>query len=120
MGGHCPMHRRPIIHRAGIDRAGIFHRTGAGSAGLLAHTVLAAKFIDAPGRINDLLFAGIERMTYRADIDVQLIRQCRLRLKFVATATNNLNLVVLRMNVGFHDFAPCLELSQSGQKGARA
>ena len=108
------MHRRPIIHRDCIDR------TGTGSAGLLAHTVLTAKFIDAPGRINDLLFAGIERMTYRADIDVQLIRQCRLRLKFVAAATNNLDLVVLRMNVGFHDLVRCLVVSRFCRKGAGA
>ena len=107
-----------MLPDAQTDKRG--YRIGAGSRPLLAHTVLAAKFIDTPSGINDLLFAGIERVAYRTHINVQLLRQCRLCLKFVATAANNLDLVVLRMNVGFHDLVRCLVLSQFCQKGAGA
>jgi len=96
------------------------HRIRAGSRPLLAHTVLAAEFIDTPSGINDLLFASIERVAYGTHIDVQLLRQGRLCLKFVATAANDLDLVVLRMNVGFHDLVRCLVVSRFCRKGAGA
>lgn len=69
-------------------------------------TVFAAEFIDATGRIENLLLAGVERMTNRTNVNMQLVRQGRLGYKFVAAATDDLDIVVLRMDVGFHRLAP--------------
>ena len=66
------------------------------------NTVLTTKFVDASRSIEDLLLTGVERMANGANIDVQLVRQCRFRLKFVAATADNLDFVILRMNVGFH------------------
>ena len=41
------------------------------------HTVFAAEFINPTGSIENLLFAGIERMARRADFDTQFVRQGR-------------------------------------------
>ncbi len=37
------------------------------------HTVLATEFIDAAGRVDDFLLAGVERVAGRAHFDMQLI-----------------------------------------------
>src|SRR5215470_14131466 len=64
--------------------------------------VALPEFLDAPGSVDDLLLASIERMARRADFDVQRLVHGRAGGERVATAASDLNLAVLRVNTGFH------------------
>jgi hypothetical protein len=78
---------------------------GAGLAGLpgcLANAVLAAEFVDATARIDDLLLARIKRMTGRADLDHEVFAERRTRREFVAATAGNLDIRVVGMGIGFH------------------
>jgi hypothetical protein len=69
--------------------------------------VLAAEFIDPTGGINNLLFAGVERMAGRTDFYMQIIGQRRARSEIVATAAGDLNFLILGMYLCFHWFQTC-------------
>jgi hypothetical protein len=70
------------------------------------HSVFFAEFIDATCGIQDLLLAGVERVTGRTHIKMQLFRKSRLGRKFVAAAADYFYVVVLRMNLRFHNVCP--------------
>ena len=70
----------------------------------LAHAVLAAELIDAASRIDNFLLAGIERVAGRADVEVKLLFPVGgARLEGIATAACHSNIMIGRMNFGFHD-----------------
>ena len=68
----------------------------------LAHTVLAAELIDPTAGIKNFLLTGIERMTGRAHFDEEILAKRGAGLKFVAAATSDLDIAVVRVNLGFH------------------
>src|SRR3977135_624518 len=65
--------------------------------------VFLAELVDAPGRVDHLLLAGIERMAVRTNIDLQVLAHGGARLKGVAAAAADGDLAVLRMDRRFHD-----------------
>src|SRR5215212_7052821 len=65
--------------------------------------VLLAEALDTAGRIDDLLFAGVERMTGRAHFDVQWLDAGRAGLELVAAAASDLDFGVFRMYGFSHD-----------------
>src|SRR6266850_895054 len=67
--------------------------------------VLPLEAIDAAGRIDQLLLAGEERMALRADLDAQLFLG-RAGGPRLAAGAMHLNLVVLGMDLCFHEFKP--------------
>ena len=60
--------------------------------------VLAAEALDAPGRVDKLLLAGEERVTARADFNVDVALVSRTRDETRATGAHNPDFVVVRMN----------------------
>ena len=65
-------------------------------------TVALTEFLDTPGRIDDLLFSGIERMTRRANFDMQRLVDRRARFERDAAAARHVDFGVFGVNVGFH------------------
>ena len=72
---------------------------------LLLHAVLAPEALDAASRVDQLLLAGEEGMTRRADVDVQLLLG-RAGLEGVPAGTDGHGLVVGRMNAFLHRSTP--------------
>ncbi len=66
------------------------------------HAVFLAEFIDATARIDDLLLARVKRMTGRAYLDREIVRERRTRCELVATATSDFDVAVVGMDIGFH------------------
>src|SRR5262245_35992055 len=78
------------------------HAAEASAGGLFsALAVLAVETLDAARRVDQLLLAGEERVTRRADLDVDGIGG-RARLDDIATGTHDTNGLVARMNTLFH------------------
>jgi hypothetical protein len=73
---------------------------------VLAHPVLATEFVDSAARINDLLLAGVERVTGGANLYKKVFTKCGARRKFVATTTGDLRVGVIGVNIGFHFGSP--------------
>jgi len=72
----------------------------AAACGLRA-AVTAGKFLDPPGGIDELLFAGKKRMAGGADANFYVPAR-RAGVIDRTTGAADLRLVVLRMNVRFH------------------
>jgi len=87
------------------------------------HAVLAAKLVNPPSRINDLLGTGIKRVTRRTDVDVKFVGQRRLGLKFIAATADDFDFLVRRMNIGLHcsllDLLILSELSRANRLEGR-
>jgi len=64
--------------------------------------ILLAEFINPARSIENLLFAGVERMTARADFDLQIMADSRARLEAVATAADDVDFGVIGMDRCFH------------------
>ena len=57
---------------------------------------------DAAGGVDDLLLAGIERMAFGADFDVQRLSAGRTGLEIVAAAARDSNFNIIRVYFCFH------------------
>lgn len=65
--------------------------------------VAFAEFVDLAGSIDDLLFTGKERVTFRAYIYTHsIIAIGRLGYEGISTTAAYVNLLVLWVNAGFH------------------
>src|SRR3954466_7139519 len=71
--------------------------------------VLLAEFVDAAGRIDDLLLTGVERVAVRAHLDLQIVSEGRAGLERVAARAADRNLFVFGMALGFHGGSPALQ-----------
>ena len=71
-----------------------------------ACAVLLLEALDTAGGIDDLLFAGVERVACGTDLDVQFLAQCRAGFPRVAAAASHGYLIVLRVNIDFHSGIP--------------
>lgn len=66
--------------------------------------IFLAKFIHPPSRVNDLLFAGIKGMTGRTHLDMEFfVTQGGTSHEFITTTANNLNILISRMDIRFHN-----------------
>lgn len=74
---------------------------GSGRRLLFSLTVFFLEAFDTASRINQLLLAGEERMTTRADFDVDLFLG-RTRCPRGAASTNHSTFLILRMDSCFH------------------
>jgi hypothetical protein len=63
--------------------------------------VTAGKFLDAPGGIHELLFAGEKGMTSGANTDLNITTR-RASVIHSTACARNIGLVILWMNTGFH------------------
>jgi hypothetical protein len=75
-------------------------RSSSGRRPLVA--VALTEFLDATGRVHDLLLARVKRVTIRANFDVIGATQRRARFEGVAATARYVNLTVFRVNIGFH------------------
>jgi hypothetical protein len=66
------------------------------------NTVPAAELVDSPSGIHQFLFTRIKRMAGRAYVEVQIFAKRRARSEGIAAATRNGDLLVTRMDLGFH------------------
>ncbi len=66
------------------------------------HAVFLAEFVDATARVDDLLLARVKRMTGRAYLDREIVRERRTRCELVAAATSDFDVAVVGMDIGFH------------------
>ena len=73
----------------------LFSPCGFGAA------VAAGKFLDAPGRIHELLFAGEKGMTSSANTDLNIAARGAGMIHRTACA-RHIGLVILWMNIGLH------------------
>ena len=67
-----------------------------------ASRVAAAEFVDAAARIDDLLFARVERMASRANLDVKVLSEGRASHDLVTAAAHDLDVAVSWMDVWLH------------------
>jgi hypothetical protein len=58
--------------------------------------------VNAATAVHDLLFAGIERVALRTDINMKIFAACRTGLYGVATTAGGGNGLVLGMDICFH------------------
>lgn len=66
--------------------------------------VLATESLDATGRVDQLLFSGIEGVTIGANLHVyNIARCCRAGLYFKTTDATHRNFVIVWMNLVFHN-----------------
>src|SRR5688500_17427605 len=79
------------------------------SVQVLFRGVLLTEVLDATSGIDELLFAGIERMAAGADFDLQVVAYRGARLKGVAARAGNVDLFVLRVNAGLHNNYPLID-----------
>ena len=70
---------------------------------LLAHAVFPVELVNTPARHSSLLLAGIKRMAFGTDFNVDLFL-CWTCNKFIATVTRYRCLVVIWMDSFFHLF----------------
>jgi hypothetical protein len=63
--------------------------------------ILFPKTLDATGRIDEFLFAGVKRMTPGADLNADVLFG-RSRLKLVSAVTSDSSLIVFGMNILLH------------------
>jgi hypothetical protein len=61
------------------------------------------KAIDTSTTVDNFLLAGEERVTLGADINMDILAQCRAGLDNIATATGGLDIRVFGMKFGLHD-----------------
>src|SRR5262245_33660243 len=66
--------------------------------------VFLAELVHSAGRVDDLLLARVERMAVRADFNLKIVSQSRLRLERVAAGAAHVDFFVLGMRIGFHRF----------------
>ena len=69
---------------------------------VLFYPILAAEFVDPPRSINQFLLAGVEGVTGRAHVNMQVLGQGRARTEGIAATAGNGDLLVLGMDFGFH------------------
>ena len=72
------------------------HSSAAGGS------VFLAEVVDAAGRIDNLLLAGIERVAVRTHFDLQIVSERRAGLERVAARAADRSLFVFGMACGFH------------------
>ena len=61
------------------------------------------EFVDLTSRVKNLLFAGVERVALRANIDSHIISAvCRASSEGIATATFYVYIGVFWMDISFH------------------
>lgn len=78
-------------------------------AGTLITGIFFLELLDSSRRIDKLLLAGKEGMTGGANFDAYLTLN-RAEFEFVPAGTNSRNLVILRMNIWFHDDTPSTKI----------
>lgn len=85
---------------------GVRFLVGAGNLNielLVFFAVFLFEAVNTASCIDDLLFAGIERVAFRADFDTEFfLTTCGLSLKGVTTATAYLYGFVFWMDIFFH------------------
>jgi hypothetical protein len=77
----------------------------AAAVGQLAYTVFLAEFVHTSAGIDDFLLARIKRVARGAHLNKEILAERRARIELVATTTSYLDVVVIRMNIGFHVLA---------------
>ena len=60
--------------------------------------------VNTAAAVEDLLFAGIEGMTPRADVDEDILTECRLSFDHIAAAAGCFYGTVAWVNNCFHEF----------------
>jgi hypothetical protein len=68
-----------------------------------ASRITFVKAVNATSRVNQFLFAGEKRVTFRADFDAQIFAG-RTGFKAVAAGARNIDFVVIRVYLRFHYF----------------
>jgi hypothetical protein len=89
------------LFRAVSFRSG---RGGGGRCPLVAVTL--AEFLDAASGVHNLLLARIKRVAVRADFNMQRTAKRRTRFERIAATASHFNLIVFRVNIGFHQSHP--------------
>ena len=77
-------------------------------------TIAAAELFDLAGRFHDLLRAGEERMAGRTHFHANILAQCGAGNEYLATTAGDLDLVVLGMDSGLHNFRPDQMVERGG------
>ena len=77
------------------------------SLGLGRYRILLAELIDATAGIHNFLLARIERMTVRADFNLQILANGRAGLELIAAGASDRDDFVFWMDAGFHRNLGC-------------
>ena len=107
-----PLRRNVEINRALLFGGGFGGFDFGGGVG-----VLFGEAFDAAGGVNQLLFAGKERVAIGADFDVEAVAfDGRASLEIVATGAVDCDGVIVGMNTGFHE-APFVRVRSARRPG---
>jgi hypothetical protein len=83
--------------------ASLYRNPGRSGSGLAAHRAeLLVETLDTASGVDNLLLAGVERVAERTDFNVKGFLHRRFGREGAATGAGHLNLVVIRMDIGFH------------------
>lgn len=78
--------------------------------GVCPASIAFVKAVNATGGVNQFLFSGKKRVTFRANFDVQIIAHRRACLKTVTARAGNGDVLIIRMYFRFHLFNGLLYL----------
>jgi hypothetical protein len=67
--------------------------------------VFLAELVDAASGVEDLLLARVEGMAVRADFDLEVVSQSRLRFERIPAGAGDADFFVFGMRIGFHEFS---------------
>lgn len=71
----------------------------------LALSVTTAKFFYTSSGVQNFLLASVERVAFGADVEMQLPVVSGSGVERVATATDNVDHIVIWMNLGLHAYS---------------
>jgi hypothetical protein len=84
-----------------LATASLFYNATAVANQRLFNIVLFLEFLDAAGRIDDILLPGVKRMAVGADLNVEIL--CgRFRLDLISAGAFNYSVFVFWMYIRFH------------------
>lgn len=72
--------------------------------GVYAALIAAVKAVNTTGGVNEFLFSGKKRVTFRANFDAQIFAHRRACLKRVTARTSDGDVFIFRMYFRFHLF----------------
>jgi len=99
-----------------VENRFVRNEPAAAAALILAQTVFFTELVYTSAGIDDLLLARIKWVTCGAHFNAEILAERRACNELIATTTCDLDVVVIGMNVGFHDLA--LPSGYCAKKGA--
>jgi hypothetical protein len=67
--------------------------------------VFLTEFFDTPFGVDDFLFTCVKGVTHAANLNIQVMPQCRARAELIAAGATDVDFFIFRVNIGFHAYS---------------